>query len=79
MTILSLPVKSIRSHEEYLTDLAREWGVAEGRALMALEHGIADEELMLFNATYYGTVTAFFRYLAYGSPLAIVAKGMRHG
>jgi hypothetical protein len=74
VTIISLPVESIRAHDRLMVDLAREWGIAEGRAQMALEHGIPDLELMRDNALYHATVTAVFWWLAYGSPLAIAAR-----
>lgn len=79
MTILSLPVESIRAHERHLTDLAREWGIAEGRAQMALEHGIPDRELMLRNAYYAAGVTFLFQWLAFASPLATAARRVPRG
>ena len=77
MTLLSLPVESIRAHERYMADLAREWGIAEGRAQMALEHGIPDRELMVRNAFYAAGVTLLFNWLAFASPLAIAARRLR--
>lgn len=69
-----IPAETIFAHERFLTDLAREYGIAEGRAQMALEHGIADRDLFHNNATYYATVTAIFQWLSWGSPLAIAAR-----
>lgn len=77
MTLLSLPVESIRAHERYMADLAREWGISEGRAQMALEHGIPDRELMVRNAFYAAGVTLLFNWLAFASPLAIAARRLR--
>ena len=77
MTSLTIDVKAERAHERYVTDLAREWGIAEGRAQMALEHGIPDRELMLRNAFYAAGVHGLFSWLAFASPLAIAARRLR--
>lgn len=77
MTTITLPVESMRAHDDYIRGVAYEVGVSDGRALMALERGLPDRELMLRNAYYAAGVTHLFQWLAFASPVALLAERLR--